>query len=135
MIDNGLSVENNGDMATIDTTPRTLRVSLTRAEKVLGLLRDLEVPLTAVRSVAVVPDGLAAARGLRAPGLGLPGLRLIGTWRRRGSRSFVSVRRGPAVRLELSGRRFDTVLVSADDAAAVAASVAAAVGVGLAAGR
>ena len=110
-------------MATIETTPETLRVSLTRTEKVLGLLRDLEVPLSAVRSVAVVPDGLAAARGLRAPGLGLPGRRLIGTWRRRGSRSLVSVRRGPAVRLELTGRRFDTVLVSADDAAAVAAAV------------
>ncbi len=110
-------------MATIETTSGTLRVSLTRAEKVLGLLRDLEVPLSAVRSVTVVPDGLAAARGLRAPGLGLPGRRLIGTWRRRGSRSLVSVRRGPAVRLELTGRRFDTVLVSADDAAAVAAAL------------
>ena len=110
-------------MATIETTSGTLRVSLTRAEKVLGLLRDLEVPLPAVRSVAVVPDGLAAARGLRAPGLGLPGVRRIGTWRRRGSKTFVSVRRGPAVRLELTGGRFDTVLVSADDAAAVAAAV------------
>ncbi len=110
-------------MATIETTSGTLRVSLTRAEKVLGLLRDLEVPLPAVRSVAVVPDGLAAARGLRAPGLGLPGVRRIGTWRRRGSKTFVSVRRGPAVRLELTGGRFDTVLVSVDDAAAVAAAV------------
>jgi hypothetical protein len=123
MIDNGLAVENNAAMATIQTTPGTLRVSLTRAEKVLGLLRDLEVPLTAVRSVAVVPDGPAAVRGLRAPGLGLPGVRLIGTWRRRGSRSLISVRRGPAVRLELSGQRFDTVLVSAEDPEAVAASV------------
>ncbi len=110
-------------MATIEMTSGTLRVSLTRTEKVLGLLRDLEVPLSAVRSVTVVPDGLAAARGLRAPGLGLPGRRLIGTWRRRGSRSLVSVRRGPTVRLELTGRRFDTVLVSADDAAAVAAAL------------
>jgi hypothetical protein len=124
MIDNSLIAENNGAMATIETTSGTLRVSLTRTEKVLGLLRDLEVPLSAVRSVAVVPDGLAAARGVRAPGLGLPGLRLIGTWRRRGSRTLVSVRRGrPAVRVELAGQRRDTVLVSADDAAAVAAAL------------
>lgn len=122
MIDNVLTVENNGAMATIETTPRTLRISLTRAEHVLGLLRDLEVPLAAVRTAEVVPDGLAAARGLRAPGLGLPGLRKIGTWRRRGSTGFVSVRRGPAVRLELTGQRFDTVLVSvADPVAAVGA--------------
>jgi hypothetical protein len=122
MFDNDLITENNSAMATIEMTSGTLRVSLTRTEKVLGLLRDLEVPLSAVRSVAVVPDGLAAARGVRAPGLGLPGLRLIGTWRRRGSRTLVSVRRGqPAVRVELAGQRHDTVLVSADDAAAVAA--------------
>ncbi len=88
-----------------------------------GLLRDLEAPLPAVRSVEVVPDGFAALRGLRAPGLGLPGLRAIGTWRRRGTRTYVSVRRGPAVRIELTGQRFDTALVSADDAAAVAAAV------------
>jgi hypothetical protein len=113
-------------MATIETTSGTLRVSLTRAERVLGLLRDLEVPLTAVRSATVVPDGIAAARGLRAPGLGLPGLRLIGTWRRRGHRTLVSVRRGsPAVRVELAGQRYDTVLVSSDGAAAVAADLAA----------
>jgi hypothetical protein len=115
-------------MATIHTTPGTLRVSLTRAERVLGLLRDLEVPLDAVRSVDVVPDGLAAARGLRAPGLGLPGRRKIGTWRRWGSRTLVSVGRGPAVRLVLSGRRVDTVLVGADDAPRVAAAIGAAIG-------
>ncbi len=123
MIDNGLTVENDGAMATIETTARTLRITLTPAERVLGLLRDLEVPLTAVRSAEVVPDGPAAARGLRAPGLGLPGLRKIGTWRRRGTRTFVSVRRGPAVRLELAGQRFDAALVSVADPAAVVAAV------------
>jgi hypothetical protein len=109
-------------MATIETTPRTLRISLTRAEKVLGLLRDLEVPLAAVRSAEVVPEGLAAVRGLRAPGLGLPARR-IGTWRRRGTKTLLSVRRGPAVRLELTGQRYDTVLVTVDDAPAVVAAV------------
>jgi hypothetical protein len=112
-------------MATIETTTGTLRITPTRAEKVLGLLRDLEVPLSAVRSAEVVPDGLAAVRGLRAPGLGLPGVRRIGTWRRGGGRSFVSVRRGPAVRIELTGQRFDTVVVSVTDAAATAADVSA----------
>ncbi|MGY1833392.1 hypothetical protein ACI8AA_23495 [Geodermatophilus sp. SYSU D01180] len=105
------------------TTPQTLRITLTPAERVLGLLRDLEVPLSAVRSAEVVPDGLAAARGLRAPGLGLPGVRKIGTWRRRGGKAFVSVRRGPAVRLELAGQRLDTVLLTVDDAPAVVAAL------------
>ena len=109
-------------MATIETTTATLHVRLTRFEKVFGLLRDLEVPRSAVTAVEAVPAGLAAVRGLRAPGLGLPGVRAIGTWRRRGEKSYVSVRRNqPAVRIGLTGQRFDTVLIGADDAAEVAA--------------
>ncbi|SFL33387.1 hypothetical protein [Geodermatophilus ruber] len=108
-------------MATLRTTPQTLTVSLSRAEKLLGLLRDLEVPRSAVREVTVVPDGLTATRGLRAPGLALPGVRQVGTWRGRGEKTLVSVRRGqPAVRVRLTGQRFDTLLLGTDDAAAVA---------------
>jgi hypothetical protein len=111
-------------MATVTTTPQTLHVTLTTAEKILGLLRDLTVPRSSVASVEVLPDGLAAARGLRAPGLGLPGVRKIGTWRARGDRSLVSVRRGqPAVRVRLTGQRFDTLLIGADDPAALAAEL------------
>jgi hypothetical protein len=125
-IDIGRAVENDSAMATLTTTPHSLRVSLSRSEKLLGLLRDLEVPLSAVRAVEVVPDGLAAARGVRAPGLGLPGVRKVGTWRGRDGRTLVSVRRGqPGVRISLAGQRVDTVLVGVDDAAAVAGDLAA----------
>jgi len=81
-------------MATLQARPPVLSLRLTRGEKIAGLLRDVEVPLSAVRDVEVVPSGLSATTGLRAPGLGLPGLRKIGTWRRAGRRSLVSVRRG-----------------------------------------
>ncbi len=112
-------------MATVTATPQTLTVTLSGSERVLGLLRDLEVPRSAVQAVEVVPDGLAAARGWRAPGLGLPGLRHIGTWRRRGEKTLVSVRRGqPAVRVRLIGQRFDTLLVGVDDPTAVAGALA-----------
>jgi hypothetical protein len=108
-------------MATIETTPASLRVRLTRTEKLFGLLRDLEVPRSAITTVEAVPAGLAAIRGLRAPGLGLPGVRAVGTWRRRGEKSYVSVRRAqPAVRIRLTGQRFDTVLIGTDDAVEVA---------------
>ena len=111
-------------MATIETTPETVRIHLTRAEKFFGLLRDLEVPRSAITAVDAVPTGLAAVRGLRAPGLGLPGVRAVGTWRRRGEKAYVSVRRHqPAVRLRLAGQRFDTVLIGTDDAARVAADL------------
>jgi hypothetical protein len=121
MFDIDLVLDNNSPMATVTTTPQTLTLTLTRGEKILGLLRDLDVPRSAVEAVDVVPDGLTAVRGIRAPGLGLPGVRAIGTWRRRGEKSLVSVRRGqPAVRVRLTGQRFDTLLVGADDAATLA---------------
>ena len=113
-------------MASLQLTPTTLSVRLTRGEKLSGLLRDLEVPRSAVRSVEVVPEPLREMRGLRAPGLALPGVRRIGTWRRPGERTMVSVRKGqPAVRIRLTGARFDTVLVGADDAAALASTLTA----------
>jgi hypothetical protein len=115
-------------MATLQLTPPTLSLRLTRAEKIAGLLRDVEVPLTAVRGVELVTDPLPAMRGMRgmrAPGLALPGRRKIGTWRRPGERTLVSVRRGqPAVRIRLDGQRYDTLLVGADDAEALAAELA-----------
>jgi hypothetical protein len=114
-------------MAELQPTPPTLTLRLTRAEKILGMLRDVVVPLTAVDDVEAVTDPLAATRGLRAPGLALPGLRKIGTWRARGERALVCVRAGrPAVRVRLSGQRYDTLLVEADDATALAAQITAA---------
>ena len=108
-------------MATLQLTDSTLTLRLTRTEKITGLLRDVEVPRSAVRSAEVVADPLAAVQGLRAPGLALPGVRKVGTWRRPGERALVCVRRDqPAVRIRLDGQRYDTLLVGADDAPALA---------------
>jgi hypothetical protein len=113
-------------MATVQLHPPVLSLRLTRGEKIAGLLRDVDVPLAAVRGVEVVPDGVAATRGLRAPGLGLPRLRKIGTWRSRDGRALVSVRRGqPAVRIRLEGQRWDELLVGTDDASGLATALAA----------
>ena len=104
-------------MAAIDLTPTTLTIRFTRGEKIGGLLRDLEVPLADVRSVTVEPDGLQAARGVRAPGLAIPGVRKLGTWRARGHRSAVCVRRGqPALRIALDGHKYSELLVGAANA-------------------
>jgi hypothetical protein len=108
-------------MATVQLTPDTVTVRFTRAEKIAGLLRDTAIPRSAVRSVEVVAEPLGALRGLRAPGLALPGRRKIGTWRRRGERTLVDVRKGqPAVRVRLEGARYDILLLGADDAVALA---------------
>ncbi len=101
-----------------------LVVRFTTGEKILGLVRDLRVPASAIASVAAVDDGLEAAHGLRAPGLGLPGLRKLGTWRGHGGKTLVSVRRRqPAVRVDLTGEPFATLLLGDDDAAALAAEL------------
>ncbi len=111
----------------LQVRPPVLSLRLTPGEKIAGLLRDVEVPLSAVRDVEFVPDAIAATRGLRAPGLALPRVRKIGTWRGAGRTTLVSVRRGqPAVRVRLDGQRWDELLVGADDAQALAASLAAA---------
>lgn len=93
----------------------TLTLSFTTAEKFAGLLRDQLVPVTAVTHAEVVPDGLEAARGLRAPGLALPGRRKLGTWRTGSGRALVAVQgHRPAVRLTLTGQRYASLLITTD---------------------
>ena len=80
--------------------------------------------LPPVTSTRVEQEGLHAVQGVRAPGLGLPGIRLIGTWRGKG-RTLVSVRRGEAaVVVELTGQRYDRLVIGVADASELAASLA-----------
>ena len=108
-------------MAGITRDGDSVVVRLSTAEKVFGLHGNLRVPLSCVREVAIRPEPLGAVRGLRAPGLGVPGRVKIGTWRRRHGKAFVVARRDvPAVELRLDGAPFDQVLVSTPDAERVA---------------
>jgi hypothetical protein len=103
-------------MATININGQTLEVRFTGLEKALGLVRDHDVPLSSVTEARTVPDGVVATRGLRAPGLGVPGIRKVGTWRSREGKTLVSVRRDqPALSLRLTGGRFAGLLVGVDD--------------------
>ena len=109
-------------MSSILVSDDAVTVRLSPLSRIAGLLRDQVVPRTAVTEVEVVDDGLSAARGVRAPGLAIPGRRKIGTWRGRGVRRFVDVRAGqPALRLHLQGQRYHELLIGDDDAAALAA--------------
>lgn len=108
-------------MAKLNVVGDVLQVRFSGAEKVLGLVRDHSFPLSSVSSVRVERSGLAAAQGLRAPGLGLPGLRKIGTWRGHG-RTLVSASHDqPAVVVDLVGQRFDRLVIGSDGAVALAA--------------
>lgn len=113
-------------MSTIRIDPTTVAIELTNWERVFALRGDVTIPRGDIASVAVLTDALAAAKGLRAPGLGAPGIRKVGTWRTRGSRTLVSVRRGqPAVRIRMRpSSEWDAVLVGSDEAPTIAARLA-----------
>lgn len=103
-------------MANITVTDEEISIELTRGEKIGGLLGNLRIPLVQVRSVESLSDPLSAPRGIRSPGLGLPGVAKIGTWRARGVRQYVVARRAqPGVRLVLTGNRYDEVVLSVPD--------------------
>lgn len=109
-------------MATIHVSGESLDVRFTGSEKVLGLVRDRSFPLSAITAVETISDAMGAVRGLRAPGLGLPG-RKVGTWRGRG-KTLVAARRGePAVLVSLQGPGYERLVISTPDAEAVAASL------------
>ncbi len=112
-------------MAKVQLTNGDVVVRLTTAEKVGALHGDLRFPRSAVERVEVFEKGLSATRGMRAPGLAVPGRIKAGTWRsRRHGREFVAVTRGrPAVRLHLSGQPYASVLVSEDRPEELAASL------------
>lgn len=112
-------------MSTIRLDPTTVTVELTTWEHAFTLRGDVTVPRGDIASVEVAPDALAAARGLRAPGLGAPGIRKVGTCRTRGSRTLVSVRRNqPAVHVRLRpSSDWGALLVGADDAALIVAQL------------
>lgn len=115
-------------MPTIVLDSATLTVRLTSVEKISALRGDIRVPLAAITRVSVEHDALAAARGLRAPGLAIPNRTKIGTWRGRRHRQFVSARRGiPALRIRVAGAGDDELVLSLPDAEAAARRLAAAV--------
>lgn len=114
-------------MATFSTFGDMLSVRLTRREKIAAARGDLHVPLMAVRDVCVHHDALVAARGVRAPGIGVPGVAKIGISRGRGRHDLVVARRGiPAVCVKLDRGRHDEIIVSDPNAEAIAHQIRAA---------
>ena len=102
-----------------------LVVCLSVGEKLAAVaLRRPKAPLSAVRSARVVQHPFEELRGIRAPGLRVPGSIALGTWRSRRGRDFVAVYRGrPAVIVELEGARHRRFVVSVADPAAVVAAL------------
>ena len=104
-------------MAVLTITGADLRIRLTRAEKVGGLLRDLTIPLETITAIRRPAAAFDVVRGLRSPGFQLPWSTRIGTWRRLSGRTYAVARRTePALHLRLAGPGLTDVVVTSPDA-------------------
>ena len=103
-------------MAELVIDNESLTVVLSAAERVEALHRNVTVPRAAITGVRAVVDGMDEVRGLRAPGTGLPGVVMVGTWRSGDSTTFaVCHGRRPAVVVDLTGQAFDRLVVTVDN--------------------
>lgn len=88
-------------MAALEVDGDVLVLRLRAIEKAEGAHSDIRVPLSAVTAVRSVDDPWPELRGIRAPGTGLPN-----------------------VVVDLEGAAYGRLVVTADDAAARARSIA-----------
>jgi hypothetical protein len=109
-------------MARLEVEGAELVLRLSGCEKIGALHGDIRVARTSVRAVTVSEQPWKVVRGIRAPGTGCPGLIMLGTTRGRGWKDFNAVyRRRPVVVVDLDGHTFARLVVTSDEALAVAA--------------
>lgn len=103
----------------VDLHEDRLRVHFTATETALGMVHDLDEPLSEVASVQRLRDPWLAVHGWRT-GLGLRGVWLLGTWWRHGHRQLVALRRDQeALRIRMRSGHYDELLLSTPHAQVV----------------
>lgn len=104
-------------MAALIREGDTLVLQLTPMEKVEGIHGDLRVPVSAVRSVAILENAVRAVHGLKLPSTYIPGILAIGTFLSSEEKIFAMVhyktQRG--IKLSLTGMLFDAWIVGVED--------------------
>ena len=111
-------------MAELQVEGSDLVLHMSALEKAEGFHRDIRVPRRAVTSVRVVDDAWPELRGMRAPGTGVPNVIAVGTRRGGFGKDFAAVHgKGPAVVVELTGSEFDRLIVTSEDATALAEAI------------
>jgi len=111
-------------VATLAVVGENLVVQMSWFERLEACHSDVSVKRSAVRDVRVVDSAWPELRGIRAPGTGIPGVVAVGTRRGGFGRDFAVVHgKGPAVVVELEGEKYERLVVTAQDARGVAATV------------
>lgn len=112
-------------MAAVVIDAETVTVTLSAVEKIEALHGNVTVPRSAVTSARVVTDGMSELHGMRV-GTGIPGVLVLGTLRSGTSITFAVCRaHRPAIVIELTGQRYARLVITTDDAEALAARLAA----------
>ena len=107
-------------MALVRITGDRLVVELQGLHKLWALKSRIDVPLAHVRGATVDPGIVREPKGIRAPGLHIPGAAAIGTFRRDGEKHFWDVRGGShAVVVQLDDESYDRLVVEVADPHAV----------------
>ncbi len=83
-------------------------------DKVWSLTRRLEIPLAHVRGATVDPGANAEPKGIRTPGLEIPG-KAAGTFLRRGERTFWNISRPrDTIVIELVEEKYQRLVLTVD---------------------
>lgn len=81
-------------MARVNVTDKLLTVDMQGMHQLWAFKRRIRVPLAHVRGATVDPGIVHEPKGLRVPGLHVPGAATIGTFQHDGERHFWDVRSG-----------------------------------------
>lgn len=104
----------------IDATRQLLVVEPQGLDKVWGFVRLIEVPLDQVRGATHDPGTIEDYKGVRGPGLGIPGHKWVGTWRKDGQRHYWNVTGGKTTIVILTtSPRFQSLYLSVENPRAV----------------
>jgi len=123
-------------VADLEVDGDELVLHLRSLEKAEGMHSDIRVPLAKVTGVRAVDDPWPELRGIRAPGTGVPHVIAVGTRRGGFGKDFAAVHgKGPAVVVDLENTEYGRLVVTVDDAAERAKTIAQAVATTAAAGR
>lgn len=111
-------------MPRIEIDRGDLVVRLSALEKVGALRGDVRVPRKAVRDVRVADRPWDELRGVRAPGMGIPRVIMLGVTRGRGGRQFAAVYGNrPALVVDLQSGPLTRLILCVPDPHAAAESI------------
>jgi hypothetical protein len=111
-------------VATLAVVGENLVVKMSWFERLEACHSDVSVRRSGVREVRVVDTAWPELRGVRAPGTGIPGVVAVGTRRGGFGKDFAVVHgKGPAVVVELEGEKYARLVVTTEDAGALARTV------------